>query len=93
MCLGLPKQDRRDLRNYAKLISLKDRMPKLDTGRFACYSESKEIAGDIIAQALDDVVSDAAWEAAGRYVQSVVVSSESSTGTHKKVPAACLPPC
>lgn len=43
------------------------------------------MAADLVLSALDDVVSEDAWEEAGQYLQSVVLSSENSESSHKKV--------
>eukprot|EP00193_Tetraselmis_chui_P013432 CAMPEP_0177787980 /NCGR_PEP_ID=MMETSP0491_2-20121128/21835_1 /TAXON_ID=63592 /ORGANISM="Tetraselmis chuii, Strain PLY429" /LENGTH=457 /DNA_ID=CAMNT_0019309473 /DNA_START=276 /DNA_END=1649 /DNA_ORIENTATION=- len=91
MALGHTRQareafrGRKDVSQYAKLVSLRDRLPKFDADHFACYSESKDVAADLLLSALDDVVVEDAWEAAGQYLQSVVVSSENAEGSHKKL--------
>jgi hypothetical protein len=91
MALGHTRQareafrGRKDVSQYAKLVSLRDRLPKFDADHFACYSESKDVAADLLLSALDDVVVEDAWEAAGQYLQSVVVSSENAEGSHRKV--------
>eukprot|EP00873_Tetraselmis_striata_P023663 jgi/Tetstr1/443927/TSEL_031879.t1 len=78
-------RSRKDVAEYTKLVNIRDRMPKFDADRFACYSESKEVAADLVLSALDDVVSEDAWEEAGQYLQSVVLSSENSESSHKKL--------
>jgi len=76
---------RADLQSYAKLVNLRDRIPAIAADRIACYAESKEVAGDIIASSLDDVITEAAWDTAGRFLQSVLVSSEASRNSHSKI--------
>mmetsp|Transcript_12122 Transcript_12122/g.34110 ORF Transcript_12122/g.34110 Transcript_12122/m.34110 type:complete len:451 (+) Transcript_12122:188-1540(+) len=79
------QKERADLSTYTKLVYLRDRMPKLAADRFACYAESREVAGDIIATALDDLVVEDVWATAGKYVESIIVSSEATGGTQRKV--------